>query len=51
VAAGDLLVELDYEPDRTWVGTGKVPRKPLASAATRTAKLLRAAAARIERRG
>ncbi len=48
-AAGDRLIELGYEPDHRWVGSGRVRRDRVAGARRYTAKRLRNLAARLDR--
>ena len=49
-AAGAMLVELGYERDHGWVGSGRARSHWKEASARRTAKMLRRAASRIERR-
>jgi hypothetical protein len=48
-AAGDMLIELGYERDHTWVGHGRARHHWKEASARRTATLLRRAAKRIDR--
>ncbi len=49
VVAGDLLIDLGYESDHRWVGTGKARRDRVTAARRYTAKRLKNLAAKLDR--